>query len=153
MFSAPWSIAWLIRPHCFKVPLKASLFFKVPCVFFYSCKRMFCVYHSILMHLTAPKRGLYKKGIINWFQRQWCCLCDAISLTAQGSGTCRVTTKIFSKTFTETRDNNPFFVFIQIVVWERSYRFLPVGDPDISPSAQSMNGLYRRRVWPRWQRT
>lgn len=75
--------------------------------FFYSCKRMFCVYHSILMHLTAPKRGIYKKGIINWFQSQWCWLCDAILLTAYGSGTCRDTI-----VFTETSSQNHYFFFI-----------------------------------------
>lgn len=69
MFSVPRSIACLIRPHCFKVPLKASLFFKAPCVFvfsfFLSMQKGCFVFTGILMHLTAPKRGAYKKGIIN----------------------------------------------------------------------------------------
>lgn len=74
---------------------------------------MFCVYHIILMHLTAPKRGFYKKGIINWFQSQWCCLCDVIVLTAKGSGTCRVTTIIFTKTSTKTSEKYFFYLYMQ----------------------------------------
>lgn len=78
MFSVPGSLACLIRPHCFKVPLKASLVFKAPCVLFCFVLDFFfgggdCVIHakecfvftSILIYLTAPQRCFYKKGIIN----------------------------------------------------------------------------------------